>query len=219
MTTSGTEEVPDEIKRWREAVEKTVKAVISLCPAYNILVQRLRTIQEMRTSEAARIYPELFHPEGVKIFSELLGVELGAEVKLSYEGLAYRLVEFSKAIEDLFEREDVRRVLEESIGMKLERTPLRDYVELCVEALKEDKIALVALKVLAEKGYACNYERELLPEMKEKYGVKCSKDDLIKSLGRASSLGLLDIFRDNDARIDSRYVKHVKEVIKLESSN
>jgi len=219
MANFETEEAPNEIKKWREAVRKTVEAVISLCPAYNILVQRLRSIQGMRTSEAARLYPELFHPDGVKIFSELLGVELGTEVRLSYNGLAYKLVEFSTAIEDLFEREDVRKVLEESIGMRLEKTPLQDYVELCIDALKDDKIALAALKILAEKGYTCNYERELIPEMKEKYGIECSKDDLIKSLGKASSLGLLSIFRDNEASINSRYAKHVKEVIRLEPSS
>lgn len=205
----------EEIEKWREAIKETVEIIISLCPAYNRLVQRLMAIEGVRTSVAARLYPDLFHPDGVKIFSELLGIELGKEVKLSHEGIARKLVDFAKIVEEVFENEEVRKILEETIGLRLEKTPRRSYVEACVEALKDDKIALAALKVLAERGSRIRYETELIPTIKEKYGIECTKEDLIDSLGKTANLKLLDIFTENEAMVSYRYARYLSEVIRL----
>jgi len=205
----------EEIERWRKVIQETVKMILSLCPAHNSLVQRLMVIEGLKTSDAARLYPELFHPDGVKIFAELLGVKLGKQVELDYDGLARKLVDFAKIVEEVFEKDDVRKTLEETVGLRLEKTPRRSYVEACVEALKDDKIALAALKILSDKGYALRYDTGLIPEMKQRYGIECTKEELIDSLAKAASLRLLDIFRDDEARLDYRYVKHLREVIQL----
>ena len=205
----------EEIERWRKIVEETVKTILSLCPAHNSLVQRLMTIEGLKTSNAARLYPELFHPEGVKIFTEVLGVKLGKQVELEYNSLAWKLVNFAKMVEEIFESDDVRRTLEEAIGLRLEKTPIRSYVEACVEALKDDKIALTALKILADKEHILRYDTGLIPEMKQRYGIECTKEELIYSLTKAASLKLLEIFRDDEAGLSRRYVKYLREVIQL----
>jgi len=205
----------EEIERWRKTVEETVKTILSLCPAHNSLVQRLMTIEGLKTSNAARLYPELFHPEGVKIFTEVLGVKLGKQVELEYNSLAWKLVNFAKMVEEIFESDDVRRTLEEAIGLRLEKTPIRSYVEACVEALKDDKIALTALKILADKEHILRYDTGLIPEMKQRYGIECTKEELIYSLTKAASLKLLEIFRDDEASLSHRYVKYLREVIQL----
>lgn len=103
----------EEIERRREAVKETVESILALCPAYNKLALSLMAIEGVGTLDAARLYPDLFHLDGVKIFSELLGVGLGEEVKLTYEGLAEKLVDSAKPVEDYKPPANVlKRILE-----------------------------------------------------------------------------------------------------------
>jgi hypothetical protein len=195
----------------RDAIKKTLDAMLTLCPAYNPLILRLTIIKGLRTSHAASLHPEMFDSEEIKVFTELLGITFGQTVDFPYNSLAARIVEFATQVEDILEQENVQRALAEALEIKLEKTPLRDYVEACVETLKNDELALRALRQLAEE-YTITYN-DLISKLKEKFGVEYSKDQIIKSLRKAYDLRLLDKFDDTRVSVSNRYRKHLLDVI------
>jgi len=99
--------------------------------------------------------------------------------------------------------------------VKTRKTPARDYVEICVEALKEDGIALRALRVLAGLSYTSTSYETLISVIKKTFGIKYSKDQLLKSLQKAYDLRLLSEFSDSYVGVRDRYKKHLLEVIKI----
>lgn len=195
----------------RKGLEALFNALLALCPAYNPLIFMLRHISAMKTSKALSLYPEIVDKELVKIFTELFGIKLGRYIEIA--DLGKEILEFAKNIEEKMESETVQDIFAEFLGKKLEKTPARDYVEICVEALKEDEIALRALRVLAELGYT-SYGT-LISEIKKRFGIEYSKDQLMKSLQKAYELALLSSFSESLVGVRDIYRKHLLEVIKI----
>jgi len=105
---------------------------------------------------------------------------------ISISGFGYRVADLIDYTERVLSDEKKRKILEQQIGVSFPN-PCKDYVKLCVDALKDkDPTAVRLLKILDEKG-GFTFDR-LLEESKEQGLEIADKNQLFEHLSKLARL-------------------------------
>ncbi len=119
----------------KERFKEFLDTLLRLCPAYNRFTRILVDLEGKSASEVAAKYPELYEEKLLPVLLDFLGVSISG-AKISVGGIGYEIIRLINSSEEFLSREEIRKVLKEQIGLEMSN-PCKDYVKLCVDALKE----------------------------------------------------------------------------------
>jgi hypothetical protein len=196
----------DELK---EKFTDFIKSLVALCPAYNRVSRILLDMRGRSTTEIDMKYPELFQQRLIPLVCDFFDVTLG--VRISVSGFGARVADFIESIERTLKDEGKRKVLEYHLGVSFP-DPCRDYVKLCMDALKEkDPTAAKLLIIIDDYGYL-PFDR-LLEISKGKGLAIADKTQLVDHLSKLADLNLISISGESVSPSD-KYRGYAKEFVK-----
>ena len=175
----------------KERLIEFIKSLVALCPAYNRVSRMLIDMRGRSTTEIDMKYPELFQERLAPLICDIFDVNLG--VSISVSGFGAEIVRFIDSVERTLSDERKRKILEQQLGV-LFPNPCKDYVKLCVDALKErDPIAVKLLTIIDEIGYSSFSFQTLLEESRKRGLVIADKAQLADHLSMLADLNLISI--------------------------
>jgi len=173
----------------KERFVEFIKSLVALCPAYNRVSRMLLDMRERSTTEIDMKYPELFQERMAPLICDLFDITFGTKIYVS--GFGAEIARLIDSIEKTLSNEKKRKILEQQLGVSFPN-PCKDYVKLCVDALKErDPTAVKLLTIIDEKGYS-SFET-LLEECRKQGLVIADKAQLADHLSRLADLNLISI--------------------------
>ena len=203
----------EEESEFKRDLEKLVKGLIALCPAYNSATRILRDTGDKSIAHVSSAYPEIFDAKILPVLTSVFkfSVDLKAGVRV---GLAYYLLNLIDELENLLDNKEVRKIISRCIGGE-PPNPSRDYVEMCVDVLEKDaQIALKLLRVAAGVSYSADFNT-LISKAKEHFGLELGKEELVEHLIKLDDLGLLSDFREDHISVKERYKRHIIDLAKI----
>jgi hypothetical protein len=190
----------------KERLVEFIKSLIALCPAYNYVSRILLDMTQRSTTEIDLKYPEIFQERLAPIFCDLFDITFG--VRISVSGFGYEITRLVESVERTMSDERKRKVLEQQLGVSFP-DPCKDYVKLCVDALKEkDPAAAKLLVIIADMGGG-NFDR-ILEEGRKQGLVIADKAQLADHLSKLADLNLVSISGEYASPID-KYKRYAKE--------
>jgi len=186
-----------------------IESLVALCPAYNRVSRMLLDMRGRSTTETDMKYPELFQERLAPLFCDLFDITFGATISVS--GFGANIANLVDSIEKILSSEKKRKILEQQLGVSLPN-PCKDYVKLCVDALKEkDLTAAKLLPIIDEVGGG---RLDVLLEEGRKRGlVIADKTQLIDHLSKLADLNLILMSSIEYASPSDKYRGYAKEFV------
>lgn len=186
-----------------------IKSLLALCPAYNLVSRMLLDMEGRSTTEIDMKYPELFQQRMAPLVCDLFDVTFGTTISVS--GFGKEIVRFVDSVERTLSNEKVRKILEVNLGISFSN-PCRDYVKLCIDALKEkDPTAAKLLVIIDRMGYSTSFNT-LLEEGRDQGLVIADKAQLADHVSKLADLNLVRISGETVYPSD-KYRGYAKEFV------
>jgi hypothetical protein len=200
----------EKIEILKEKFKEFLGTLLMLCPAYNRFSRILVDLDGKSASEVAAKYPELYEEKLLPVLFDFLGVSVSG-ARISVSGIGSDIIRLINGSEEFLSREEIRKVLKEQIGLEISN-PCKDYVKLCIEALKEKyTISLKLLEILSTIG--SNYLGRILEEAKKEGLEIRDETELSDHLQKLVDLRLITISRGDYVSPVERYIRYVKELV------
>lgn len=204
----------EEESEFKKDFGKLVKGLIALCPAYNSATRILRDTRGKSIAHVSNAYPEIFDVKIMPALNSVFGFSPGVKTEVTSSSVGYDLLTLIEGLEELLDDEGIRKVIGRSVGEE-PPNPVRDYVEMCVDAIeKDDPTALKLLRIAAgDPSYI--YFDPLISKAKEQFGLELDKEKLIEHLIKLDGLGLLSEFNEDRILVKDRYKRHIIDLAKV----
>jgi hypothetical protein len=194
----------------KESFVEFIKSILALCPAYNRVSRMLLDMKGRSTTEIDMKYPELFQERMAPLVCDLFDTTFGATI--SVHGFGEETARFIDYVETTLSNEKTRKILEQQLGVSFPN-PCKEYVKLCVDALKEkDPTAaklLVTIDEMQESYF--NFDR-LLEEGRKRGLVIADKAQLADHLSKLVDLNLVSISGEY-VTPSGKYRRYAKEFV------
>ncbi|MEM2250715.1 MAG: hypothetical protein QW626_01235 [Candidatus Hadarchaeales archaeon] len=184
-----------------------VNSLVCLCPAYCPVSYWLRSLKNASIADAITYHSELLKYGSLRVLIELFGIELRDTINYKKDCLGETFLKLVDTIEETFENEKVRKMLEEALEIRLEKTPAQEYVEMCMEALSNDKISIKILQEIAQSGPIGVEDLQI--NLERRYSMKCTREEILEKLKKIRIFGLLSISENSKIDMIDRYKKYV----------
>jgi hypothetical protein len=192
----------------KEKFIEFIKSLLALCPAYNSVSRMLLDMRGRSTTEIDMKYSELFQERMAPLVCDLFDVTFGTTISVS--GFGTGITGLIDSIEKTLSNERKRKILEQQLGVSFPN-PCKDYVKLCVDALKEkDPNAAKLLPIIENMGGG--YLDRLLEEGRKQGLVIVDKTQLTDHLSKLTDLNLISISGDYVHPSD-KYQGYAKEFV------
>jgi hypothetical protein len=192
----------------KEKVVEFINSLVALCPAYNRVSRVLLDMKGRSVTEIDMKYPELFQERMAPLFCDLFDITFG--VTISVSGFGANITSLVDSIEKTLSDEKKRKILEQQLGVSFSN-PCKDYVKLCVDALKEKDATAAKLLVIIDEMGGSYFDR-LLEEGRKQGLVIADKTQLADHLSKLADLNLISISRDYASPSD-KYRGYAKEFV------
>jgi len=188
-----------EESEFRKDFQKTMKALIDLHPTYNSLTRALRDSKGKPTSEASQSCPEILDGNVIPALTEL-GLRIGGEIGMASTCIADDILTLTNRVEDKLDNKEVRDIVGSATGQR-PPNPRRDYVETCVDTLREeDETTLRVLRMASRESYSADFG-DLSDKAQEEYGREWDEETIRDSARKLDDLGLLESLSENSIRV------------------
>jgi hypothetical protein len=196
----------------KESFVEFIKSILALCPAYNRVSRMLLDMRGRSTTEIDMKYPELLQERMTPLVCDLFDITFGATI--SVYGFGAGVAYFIDYVERTLSDERKRKILEQQLGVSFPN-PCKEYVKLCVDALKEkDPTAAKLLVMISEMG-VIHFDR-LLEEARKRGLVIADKAQLADHLSKLVDLNLVLInvsFNGEWVSPSDKYGRYAKEFV------
>ncbi len=200
----------EKISEIRNDLKALIKSLIAICPAYNFVSRILRDGEGKFIGEISTIYPELFDKKILPVLLGVFGVETGTEINIKNYGIGRHLLSLINGIEEKLDDPEMQNLISKAIGEGLPN-PVRDYVEGCIETLKEkDEIALKLILISSHETWQSL--DSLIESVKEQFGLEINMEELLEHLKNLDNLGLLDYLKEDRVSVIEKYRSHILDL-------
>ncbi|MEM1689530.1 MAG: hypothetical protein QXX33_00915 [Candidatus Hadarchaeales archaeon] len=196
-----------EKSKINDNLRSIVNSLVSLCPAYNPVSYWLRSLKNISIADAITYHSELLKYGPLRVLIELFGIELRDTVDYKRDCLGETFLKLVDTIEETFENEKVRKTLEEALEIRLEKTPAQEYVEMCMETLSNDKVAIRILQEIARSGPIGVDDLQIY--LDKRYSMKCTREEILEKLRKIRIFSLLSVSENSKIDIIKRYKKYI----------